>query len=250
MLDNVELILFPLGAIAIIVVVFFEARRRSEQWEAAGERLGLEMNRGGLFGSSGLSGTYRGVDVKVYTVDRGGKNSRRPYTVYEVTPPMALPPGLALTEEGMLASVGKFLGSQDIQVGRDLLDDTFIIKASRPETARAFLRRPGVEGALLELYNRHPNMHLKDGCLRVENKGNDAGFQMEETLDHLVEALEQMSRSDKPSASTTEPVRGQPSDPTPAEGGRFGRRDRSAAEESDRGASAAVPSSDAPEGYW
>lgn len=260
MFDNFEIIFFALTALGVVVAVVLGARHQRERWETAGEQLGLDWKRGGIFGSSGLSGRYRGMDVEIYAVDRGGKNTNKPYTVYKVTPPIALPPGLALTEENMLASVGKFFGFQDVQVGRDLLDDTFVIKSSRPDAAREFLRRPGVEGALLELYNRHPNMHLKDGCLCVENKGNDVSFQMEQTLDHLVEALDKMAPADKPHApgvgpasvgpASAEPIEAQPAPPDPAAGEGFGRPEHGATERPDTSATASPTAPETTDGHW
>lgn len=244
MFDNFEIIFFVITGLGVVVMFAFGSRHRRERWETAGERLGLDP-KSGLLGTTGLSGGYRGVDVEVYAVDRGGKNSNRPYTVYKVTPPIALPPGLALTEETMLASLGKFFGSQDVQVGRDLLDDTFIIKSSRPDTARDFLNRPGVEGALLELYNRHPNMHLKGGCLCVENEGHDESFQMERTLDHLMEALDRMAPDDKPRAPEIDPIQARPAD-----GQAFGRPKQSTAERPDTGESASSGSTDTTDGHW
>lgn len=188
-----EFLFFIIVGVAFVAITIGTSVHRRKTWKEAAATLGLRFDKGGLFGSSGLSGKYDGVAVSIRTVSRGGKNNRKTYTVYEIEPPVVLPPGLQLSGENILSSVGKLFGAQDIQVGLPMLDDAFIIKATRPETARDFLQRPGVEGALLELYNSYPGLKLEDGSLIVENYGFDSAFEMELTLDQLTDAAHQLA---------------------------------------------------------
>ncbi len=209
-----EFLFFIIVGVAFAGVFIVTSVHRRNQWREAAATLGLRFEKGGLFGSSGLSGDYNGVAVSIRTVSRGGKNNRKTYTVYETELPAVLPPGLQLSGENILSSVGKFFGAQDIQVGLPILDDTFIIKAMRPETAREFLQRPGVEGTLLELYDAYPNLKLEDGSLIVENHGFDSPFEMELTLDQLTDAAHQLC------TTTRQPAEPQAADRQPAHNSR------------------------------
>jgi hypothetical protein len=242
--------LFFVGFVMVFLAVTVGVRLyNTKKWERAAEQLGLSFDKGGLFGRSGLSGKYKQVPVKVYTVRRGGKNNRRTYTIYQASPTVALPAGLRLSSEGLLASVGKFFGAQDVEVGLPLLDDAFIIKASAPQAARQFLGRPGVEEALLELRNVHKNMKLENGNLRIETRGFDSAYEMERVLDCLAETCRSLASADQ------QPEQSEPAqleiDEQPAEGGEpdsFGRPTRSA-QRAER-ADAPAASGDRADGDW
>lgn len=84
-------------------------------------------------------------------------------------------------------------------MGLSILDGTFVIKARQPEEARAFLTRPGVEDALLEVYGTFGTMRVEGGAIIVENYGTDAAFDMEINLDSLAMTLATMKPEASPS---------------------------------------------------
>ncbi len=75
-----------------------------------------------------------------------------------------------ISREGVLASLGKLFGTQDVQVGDARYDDTFLLKACDPE----WLQR-NLEGGFRELHLHRPDVFivLEDGELSAAKMGID-----------------------------------------------------------------------------
>lgn len=204
-----ELYLY-LGLFALTVVVgvvsFFSQGR---QWKEAARRLGLEYDGIGFGTRPGIHGRFRGVWVKVTTVTR----HRVDRMLYEVKPPTALPPGLYVRNQDALASLGKLLGGQDVQVGLARLDDTFVIRTSRPQATREFFRRPGLADALFALHKRHGSVFIEHGSVFVERPSFDSADDIEPLLNALVDTAEKMAPPKRALPSDTDELLDeQPSD--------------------------------------
>jgi hypothetical protein len=179
-----------LGFAGVIVVwcainYFYYSR---ETWKTIADELGLSFDWGGPLNNGGMSGTYRGMKVKVRGSGQPTQQKRwekQGYTIYKVASADVLA-GLVIAEEGTVGKLKKLLGAQDVEVGLPALDDAFIIKAADPALAREVLRRDGVEGALLELRYKTTALKLADGKLLLKF---DLGHAPYETSAYLAKAV-------------------------------------------------------------
>ncbi len=92
------------------------------------------------------------------------------YTRARVKVPTAGDRTVKISREGVLASLGKLFGTQDVQVGDARYDDTFLLKASDPE----WLQR-NLEGDFRELHLHRPDLFivLEEGQLSAAKMGID-----------------------------------------------------------------------------
>jgi hypothetical protein len=92
------------------------------------------------------------------------------YTRARVEVPTVGDRTVKISREGVLASLGKLFGTQDVQVGDARYDDTFLLKASDPEWLQGHL-----EGHFRELHLHRPDVFivLEDGQLSAAKMGID-----------------------------------------------------------------------------
>ena len=92
------------------------------------------------------------------------------YTRARVKLPTAGDRTVKISREGVLASLGKLFGTQDVQVGDARYDDTFLLKASDPE----WLQR-NLDGDFRELHLHRPDVFivLEEGQLSAAKLGID-----------------------------------------------------------------------------
>jgi len=165
----VIILLEVLFFVGVIAMIYFSRRAREKAWRELAESTGLTYESGGFFGSSSVTGTYRGHSLTLDTFTRGAGKHRRIYTRIVLFVNNRDNAYLALYQESVFSKVGKFFGMQDIQVGDEDLDRKFIIK-SRPETfAVNLLLTGGLRTKLLEA--RSLNIELDGRELHFEQMG-------------------------------------------------------------------------------
>jgi hypothetical protein len=122
-----------LGFVVVAVVVAYTTRRaRTRAWEELSFRHGLTLEPGSFFVSPRLTGGYRGHQLTLDTFTRRTGKSSTIYTRIVLFVNNQDNVYFALYEEGVFSKIGKFFGSEDVQIGDEEVDRRFIIK-SRPE---------------------------------------------------------------------------------------------------------------------
>jgi len=112
--------------------------------------------------------TVQGLDVVVDTYVASIGRASLVYTRARTQVPTLADRTVKISREGVLASVGKLFGTQDVQVGDARYDDGFLIRASDPEWLLRHL-----DAGFRERHLRRPNVLivLEDGQLSAVRRG-------------------------------------------------------------------------------
>lgn len=165
-------ILFLLFGVAVVAIAI--AKQKREQaltaWSEAARLLGLNYVPGSWFKSGRIHGELDRIPVEIDTFSRSAGQSKQTFTRYRVHFPEALGLGLKLQNEGFLASVGRFFGAQDIEVGDATFDKAVVVKGAQPEAVRAFLtlsRRHAIQ----RLFSALNGAKIDDNGMLFEKRG-------------------------------------------------------------------------------
>lgn len=183
------------GGFALIVFIAQWSRKRNnERWLGASQRLKLQFEPATGFGRPRMWGTYRGhpvtLDVRVY----GSGKSQKTYTRAEVNLSSDLPRGLAVSNEHFFSGVGKFFGSQDIQVGNPALDDAFVIKGDNEHEVRALFASAGLLHPLQMLCNQRGGVSGNAAWVEIFGFIHDTN-KMALMLDQVVDAAQAFDKA-------------------------------------------------------
>ena len=124
---------------AAISIGMAQAKKTNEAWAAVAKQLDLVFQPGQLFTRPRISGMHKGCSVLVTTFSRRHGKSQTTYTRFRVSYQQSLDMGLRLTKQGMLSGIGKFFGTQDIEVGDQGFDDAIVVKGRDPDRVNEFL---------------------------------------------------------------------------------------------------------------
>ncbi len=155
------------GIVGSIIAALIASRRKAANaaWTEAAGRLGIELRPvtgfAALAGNLSMRGTVQGVTVFVKTFQSNDKT----HTRYRVKMP-SLGLGLKMSKQSPLASMGRFFGVQDIEVGEPLFDKQLMIKGDHPEPVRAFLT-PARRVAVSELITAYRQAVVTDNTIEV-----------------------------------------------------------------------------------
>jgi hypothetical protein len=116
-----------------------QSKKTNEAWAAVARQLQLVFQSGQIFSRPRISGIHKGCSVLVTTFSKGSGKNQTTYTRFRVSYPHSLDLGLRLTKQGMLSGIGKFFGTQDIEVGDEGFDDAVVVKGRDPERVKEFL---------------------------------------------------------------------------------------------------------------
>ena len=116
-----------------------------------------------------MAGTVAGMDVevKVYASDDGG--SRQYWTRYRATFPRR-GSGIRLKRQTGLSRITKFFGATDVEIGDQVFDDAFVIKARSAEHAREFLTLDR-RNLILRLFASYREVNLTEDHVEVLTRG-------------------------------------------------------------------------------
>lgn len=195
-MDPAALIVLGIGALVAVVVVGAAINSgRRERWQRIAEHLGLRYSRGRMGTAGEMDGTLRGLQVRVWCVDRGTSDSTDYRTCVETLQPHGLGLGLKLLPEGLMRSVGKLLGGQDIQVGDHRFDSAFIVRGQDADAVRRFCT-PEVREALLRYKDTcgdKSTLEITDAHVYVEVRGILEGtHEVEELLNAQHSLIQQL----------------------------------------------------------
>ena len=126
-------------AIMAITIGVKQSKKTNEAWAAVARQLQLVFQPGQIFSRPRISGIHKGCSVLVTTFSKGSGKNQTTYTRFRVSYPHSLDLGLRLTKQGMLSGIGKFFGTQDIEVGDEGFDDAIVVKGRDPQRVKEFL---------------------------------------------------------------------------------------------------------------
>ena len=160
------------GIVIGIVILFAMARSKkiNQAWESAAKTLGLQYSPSAMLKSRNISGDLHGFHVLIDIYTSGSGDHSQTYTRFRVTNPTPLNLGLRLTREGMLTSVAKFFGSQDIQVGDSAFDDSLHIKGNDESSIREFLK-PSRRMRIQRFLRSHSDATIQDDSIHWKHRG-------------------------------------------------------------------------------
>ena len=167
------LAIFIVPGIVIGMVILFamtRSRKINQAWESAAKTLGLQYSPSAILKSRNISGDLHGFHVLIDIYTSGSGDHSQSYTRLRVTYPTPLNLGLRLTREGMLTSVAKFFGSQDIQVGDSAFDDSLHIKGNDESSIREFLN-PSRRLRIQRFLRNHSDATIQDDSIHWRHRG-------------------------------------------------------------------------------
>ncbi len=133
---------------------------KDEIWAQIAADIGGEFIEGGFWGKDVL--IYRHGEWQIlldtYTVTTSTGTSTMTTTYTRMRAPFINKDGLyfKISREGFFSSIGKFFGTQDIEIGDPFFDKQFIIKGNNPEKIKLLLG----DDRIKELCQTQPRIHL------------------------------------------------------------------------------------------
>jgi len=204
---GLEALIFVGVIVLVVAIAYFRRQARQRAWSELADRTGLTFESDGWFGTSRVTGVYRGHQLTLDTFRRGssGKNSTT-YTRIVLFVNNQSNLYLALYHEGVFSKIGKFFGMQDIQVGDIELDRRFIIKGKPEKAVVSVLTSGALPQKLLEA--RSVNLEVDGRELHFEQVGVELKVDYLEflfdLLSDLAEAVERLSQDKMASCALDE----------------------------------------------
>ena len=129
---------------------------KEEIWAQIAKDIGGHYEEGGLLGRNVLR--YRAGEWEI-TLDIYKTGGSTTHTYTRMRAPFVNKDGLyfSIEREGIIASIGKRFGMQDIQVGDPDFDDNFLIKGNHEEKIRQLLSAPRMK----QLIQAQPEVHFR-----------------------------------------------------------------------------------------
>ena len=133
------------------------------------EKLGLIYTRLDGHASTTITGNYRSIPVYAFEVVTGSGQYQSTRSIFQIKlNPADVPPGLVVSREGLFSGAYKLVGGQDIVIGREKIDQKFIIQGAPLEQCQEFFDRPGVADSFLEALDLSSSFRLKDNLISIE----------------------------------------------------------------------------------
>ena len=220
-----EIFFFLLIFAALLGYAAWNKHRQMTVWQQVAGQLGLAFMNGGWFGSSAMSGSYKGVDIAVKSVVRGSGKNKKVYTVVEASLHALTPLSLEVYEEGIFQMMGKMIGGEDIQVGDHELDETFVIKGVDDAEITDLLTTPRVKSALLTGHQVCSSLRIQPGNARLRERGRTTNpDKLRKYIDTVVGVAKAINETceQRPNPAAKPSPQAQPSPPGPTSPAPFG----------------------------
>lgn len=174
-------ILIVLILVAVLAIAlplgFAHWRAVNQAWESAAGELNLSYTPAAFLKSRRMAGNLQGFSVVVDTYTQSSGKHSKTYTRFRVSYPASLNIGLRLTREGMLTSVAKFFGAQDIELGDATFDGSVVVKGRDASRVRDFLTPPRRMRIQRFLTNHHSGV-IDDHAIQWHRQGMVAKQQL------------------------------------------------------------------------
>lgn len=168
---------------AVIAAIAFSSHRAKvvrQNWIMFGQK--HKLNQQGSPTSPMIQGWFGNTYITLNTQVRGSGKNRTTYTQHHAAINAPMPMGLEMYKEGFFSSIGKIVGTQDIQVGDAAVDAAFMIKGNDTTGIKTLLTLPEVKKALIYTLARHPGMRISHQNILVEATGMTGDIARLETI--------------------------------------------------------------------
>ena len=200
-MNAVYFFVFLFGSIALYYGLGYLLRRILRQkWSRFAAKHRLDFSAGRFAGTPKVTGEYRNVQVQLQIVIKKDRHDRKTtYTHFDTwMKTTAQLDGLKIYKQGMLAKIGKAVGTQDIAIGDPDFDDKVMIKCNAPTSALRVYLQPGLKRAILQLIDKHPGVYFDEyGCHYVRNGYVVDAHKLDSMLEKMVECCVQGDRKNQ-----------------------------------------------------
>jgi len=197
--------LFPFMFICIIAGILFSVlssrhKAIADTWEKFASDSGLNVTFKGLTGMPKIGGKYRDFDYVLETVTEGYGEDSITYTVITLKSKKLSGYHLHIYQESFLSKIGKMFGGQDIQIGNEEFDTSFIIKSQTPDKIHKLLT---MELQRKMLYGTHLiNLSLSEKTLQnktahIIDNTQDLLYLSELMAELAMNGIEQISSNER-----------------------------------------------------
>jgi hypothetical protein len=139
-----------IGGIGFLIYRNHAGTRKA--WTSFAASNGLTYQPSSALGSGAVTGSYRGRGVNLHSYSSGSGRYRSTWTLLTITANNSRAASLSITPQGILGSVAKAMGGQDILIGAQEFDKKYRIQANPPELALAVLaQNEGLRAQILEV---------------------------------------------------------------------------------------------------
>lgn len=199
MVRFVVVVSFVGAIVGIYVVVGRRKNRAREEWRAFGEAHGMDLVSGRMGEASRftLEGTVLGRSIRVGFDEA----SYRTTATFQTQLTGEVPVDLEMDQRTVWGRLGRVFGGRQIELGRDPLDEAYVVKGREPDAIRAWLNRDEVADALLELHEFADHVSLERGTLSAQKDGHiDDRDELERGIRCLARCANALERTDAPTS--------------------------------------------------
>ena len=175
----------------VLVAAARHVRKISARWIHAARDLGLQATQP-RFGMPTITGTMRGLQVKVDMFRQGSGKNAQTFTRYSVHYP---PPDFdfRLTRETGLSRTTRLFGAQDVEVGETGFGAAFVTKTDDEERLKGWLDA-GRMGVLVRTAAAYPGLVLNSGEVKFQRNGLESSHDViVSTVRRLVDVADALS---------------------------------------------------------
>ena len=163
------LIVIVVIATAAIYGAKVHRQKIAAAWAEAAQSLAMSVQHGSAFRNPEINGQVDGMRVKVDTYTRRSGNNSQTFTRYQVRYRSA-GTDFELHRQTGFSTITKLFGAQDVEVGDQRFDDTFVIKSDHPDRIGSALT-PTRRTAILGLASSFPGVKISDTRIQWEKRG-------------------------------------------------------------------------------
>lgn len=174
------------GLVALAIFLFNHQRKEARQatWGGLAKSLGLSFRVDG--GHPHVSGTLGQSQVHAYTEVRGSGDSKSTWTMLQAQ--ADIPLTLSLKPEGLMSSLSKAIGGQDIKVGDPRFDDMALVRGTTTMALAALDHQ--ARARLVPLMRDHAVTVQGGKVMLAANRAVSDRAQLEDWLRELVAVAE------------------------------------------------------------
>ena len=153
-----------------LTVVQSAHRSANAAWRAAGEHLQLHHTPGSMFNAPQLSGTIRGIAIRVEVDNRRQRGGSGPTTVYSADHRAQMTPRVTFRRQHSASFLRQIVGGHDMVVGDPRFDDSIVVDSQDGSAIAAYLT-PARRAAILSIFSTWRDVDLNDRGLSVAIPG-------------------------------------------------------------------------------
>lgn len=200
LLEN-PFILFIVFFAFIGLLGYFANKRRIEKLREMASLLGLHYAEGEEVPNDKewqISGTYNGNRIELFGKSEGHGKSRQTNTYVVTYFRKPHPHIFSISKDHAVFKLLSFILPQDVEIGDESLDTKYYLKGESAEKLKTYLKQPGVENSLDELFAFSPMISVQQDGIWAKYPGhlvNDT--KAREVLDMLANHVRKLANNEE-----------------------------------------------------